>query len=255
VLEEGIRARIENLRLVLLARSADRGKLPSVLPIRIEDFKGSRQIENEAGCCTLIERTLDGQVDARALNKAADDLLGREPEEGLVFLDLETTGFSATPLFLAGVLCFDGADLEGKQLLAADYSQEGALIVELDRIMSRHRHCITFNGKSFDMPYLRERAKYHRLVLKADLVHFDLLHHARRMWRHRLPNCRLTTLEWFILGRRRAGDVPSWEVPCIYHDFVHTRDARRLEGVLRHNMVDILSMAELCVRLAEARGC
>ena len=121
----------------------------------------------------------------------------------------------------------------------------------LDRLISDFDVCITFNGKSFDIPYLRERAKYHKLKLVFSAEQLDLLHHARRMWRDSLPNCRLTTLEWHILGRRRSGDVAGWEVPCIYHEFVHTGDARKLVGVIRHNLLDVVSMAELLICLAE----
>jgi uncharacterized protein YprB with RNaseH-like and TPR domain len=172
-----------------------------------------------------------------------------------VFLDLETTGFSSTPLFLAGVLFPEDGRLKIVQLLARDYSEESALITMLDETLMRFTSCITFNGKSFDVPYIRERAKYHRVELKASPQQFDLLHPARRMWKHSLPNCRLVTLEWHILGRRRIGDVPGWEVPCIYHEFVHTKDARKLKDVLRHNLVDVLSMAELFVSLAGATRC
>jgi uncharacterized protein YprB with RNaseH-like and TPR domain len=48
------------------------------------------------------------------------------------------------------------------------------------------------------------------------------------------------------------GDVGGWEVPGIYHDFVHTGDTRRLRQVLAHNLMDVLSMAQLMVSLAEA---
>ncbi len=145
----------------------------------------------------------------------------------------------------------DRGRLVCRQLLARDYSEEKALVGMLDRLMRRFDLCITFNGKAFDMPYLRERAKYHRLDFKSAPGQLDLLHHARRMWRDSLPNCRLTTLERHILGRLRSGDVPGWEVPCIYHEFVHTGDARRLVGVIRHNLLDVVSMAELLICLAE----
>jgi hypothetical protein len=125
----------------------------------------------------------------------------------------------------------------------------------VDELLSGFAFCVTFNGKSFDMPYIRERAKYNKVELKAVPEQFDLLHHARRMWKHRLPNCKLVTLEWHILGRSRPGDVSSWEVPCIYHEFVHTEDATKLKGVLRHNLIDVVSMAELLIRLAEAKTC
>jgi uncharacterized protein YprB with RNaseH-like and TPR domain len=105
------------------------------------------------------------------------------------------------------------------------------------------------------MPYIRDRARYHGVSLGASPEQYDLLHVARRRWKRRLPDCRLVTLETHILGRHRIGDVPGWEVPCIYHDFVHTKDARRLRGVLRHNMIDCISMAQLFISLSEAAKC
>ena len=191
-----------------------------------------------------------------ALVSAAGELLENGgPAPTFIFLDLETTGFSATPLFLAGTLFIKEGDLKLMQFLARDYSEEGAIIAMLDELLTNFDFCITFNGKSFDVPYIRERAKYHKIDLKAAPRQFDLLHPARRMWKHSLPNCRLVTLEWHILGRRRIGDVPGWEVPCIYHDFVHTKDARKLKDVLRHNLIDVVSMAELFVSLAGAAKC
>ena len=51
------------------------------------------------------------------------------------------------------------------------------------------------------------------------------------------------------------GDVASWEVPCIYHEFVHTKDSGKLIGVLRHNLVDVVSMAELFIILSGVKAC
>jgi uncharacterized protein YprB with RNaseH-like and TPR domain len=257
VLEETIRQRIESLRLILLKQNAGRRPLPSPAePLALEDLEGASETAEPLGKCLRIERDLTTHVDAGALGDAARQLLGNGTcISDFVFLDLETTGFSATPLFLAGLLHAQAGAVSVVQLLARDYSEESALISALDRILYRFPHCITFNGKSFDVPYLKERAKYHRIDLETSQQQFDLLHHARRMWKHRLPNCRLVTLEWHILGRRRLGDVPGWEVPCIYHDFVHTKDARKLRDVLRHNLIDVVSMAELFINLAEAGRC
>jgi hypothetical protein len=259
VLDDDIRRRIEKLRLSLVERgSPDPTPAGPGRQIRIEDLGGAREIAGELGSCLIIERKIPRDVRATpdSLREAARFLLRDFPEAGIpVFLDLETTGFSATPLFLAG-MCFEEAgDLKGLQILARDYSEEAALLDLLDGMLARYRVCVTFNGKSFDMPYIRERAKYHRLRLRASPEQFDLLHHARRAWKRDLPNCRLVTLERYILGRTRVGDVPGWEVPCIYHDFVHTSDARRLKGVLLHNLIDVFSMTELFVSLAEVREC
>jgi uncharacterized protein YprB with RNaseH-like and TPR domain len=255
--EDGIRQRIESLKLVLLEKADTPGRVRSrVEPVAIEDVEGVREVAGPGGHCLIIERPACEYVRYDDLRAAACKLLGagrRVPS--FVFLDLETTGFSSTPLFLAGTLYEREGRLTAAQLLARDYSEEGALISMVDDLLSGFAFCVTFNGKSFDMPYIRERAKYNKVELKAVPEQFDLLHHARRMWKHRLPNCKLVTLEWHILGRSRPGDVPSWEVPCIYHEFVHTKDARRLNGVLRHNLIDVVSMTELLIRLAEAETC
>jgi uncharacterized protein YprB with RNaseH-like and TPR domain len=259
MLEESIKQRIENLRLVLRERT------PAAItadtdnePLSVKDLEDVSEVECGKGGCLLIEKQVDRYLSSEALTNAAETLL--EIEDGgsaptFIFLDLETTGFSATPLFLAGTLFIRKGHLKMMQFLARDYSEEGAIIAMLDELLADFDFCITFNGKSFDVPYVRERAKYHKIDLKAAPRQFDLLHPARRMWKHSLPNCRLVTLEWHILGRRRIGDVPGWEVPCIYHDFVHTKDARKLRDVLRHNLIDVVSMAELFVSLAGAAKC
>jgi hypothetical protein len=254
VLEEEIRQRIENLRLMLLKNSPQPAfDHPSASPLAIDDIDGVTEAENRFGTHVVIDKKADDYVRTADLAEAARIHLGEgRAAPSFVFMDLETTGFSSSPLFLAGTAFVSDGAVRCIQLLARDYSEERAVISALDDLLAQHQFCVTFNGKSFDMPYLRERAKYHKVELASAPGQFDLLHAARRKWKHTLPNCRLVTLERHILGRRRVGDVPGWEVPCIYHEFVHTRDARKIRGVLRHNLVDVLSMAELFVSLAEA---
>jgi hypothetical protein len=267
--EKDIREKIEALRLVLLSgRGAWAGAGAGAWAGTVDgagsagglgragEIEHARETSGDHGKCLVIERDVGEILGADALGEErlleAYRRLLPQVGAGVVFLDLETTGLSATPLFLAGALVHRDGGLKAVQLLARDYSEERCVIDLVDGMLAGCGVCVTFNGKSFDLPYIRERAKYHRLTLRSGPEHFDLLHHARRRWKHRLPDCRLLTLEWFILGRRRMGDVDGWEVPCIYHEFVHTKDARRLKQVLRHNLMDVLSMAELMVSLAEA---
>ena len=49
----------------------------------------------------------------------------------------------------------------------------------------------------------------------------------------------------FILGRKRTGDIPGREIPAAYHEFVRTKDARKMAAVIHHNRLDLLSMMEL----------
>ncbi|RPJ78173.1 MAG: hypothetical protein EHM13_14990, partial [Acidobacteria bacterium] len=46
-----------------------------------------------------------------------------------------------------------------------------------------------------------------------------------------------------ILGFQRYDDVPGWEIPGRYFDYVRSGDARGLEAVVEHNRLDVLSLA------------
>jgi len=172
-----------------------------------------------------------------------------DPRETLV-VDIETGGFAGFPVFLIGVVPLDVRPLTVWQFLARDHPEEAVILRELARLAAKRRTWVTFNGKSFDEPFLRDRATLHRVRLTPPAVHVDLLHAARRAWRGELPNCRLGTLEEHILGRRRVGDVPSGDVPALFYHFIETGNAAPLRPVLEHNQIDLVSSTELLLRLA-----
>jgi len=176
------------------------------------------------------------------------------PERGLfrrfghrraLYLDIETCGLSAVPVFLVGLCMVSDRNLVLRQLFARDYAEERALLVELRRVAAEHDFLVTFNGKAFDVPFLRDRAIHHRLDPPIQLPHLDLLWMARRRWKETLPDCKLKTIEWRVLRRRRAGDVGSSEIPGLYHDYVKRGEAHRLLPVFHHNLLDVVAMVEL----------
>jgi uncharacterized protein YprB with RNaseH-like and TPR domain len=111
---------------------------------------------------------------------------------------------------------------------------------------------ISFNGKTFDWPMVRERSVRHRLKLptEAQFAHIDVLHHARRRWRKKLPNCRLQTLEWHVCRRRRTDDIPGHRIPAVYAEYVRTGFERDMDTVLYHNALDLVTLFDLALRLA-----
>ena len=56
-------------------------------------------------------------------------------------------------------------------------------------------------------------------------------------------------MEKHLLGRLRTGDIPSAAIPDAYHQFVATSDARMIADALHHNLLDLLTMAQLVVSL------
>jgi hypothetical protein len=77
-------------------------------------------------------------------------------------------------------------------------------------------------------------------------VHVDLLPLARRLWRDRLPSRALKYLEEHVMAAPRTSEeVPGYEIPFLYFDFLRTGDATPLKGVFYHNAMDVVAMAAL----------
>lgn len=176
--------------------------------------------------------------------------LGHRPED-IAILDLETTGFWGCPIFLVGMLLFEAGRFESVQILARDYPDERPMLAAAAALLHKRELLVTFNGKSYDVPCLRERCSLYRIRNSVHrLDHVDVLHVARRRWKDELPDCRLQTLEWEVVGLRRTGDVPSSQIPDVYHDFAASGDVEALRPVLHHGRVDVLTTARLFARLA-----
>jgi uncharacterized protein YprB with RNaseH-like and TPR domain len=173
--------------------------------------------------------------------------------KGMLVLDLETCGFAGSAVFLIGLLHHDGQSLVLDQLLARDWSEEPAILRTMWDIAAECEVLLTFNGKTFDWPMVHDRTTLHRLMAedaRPQLMHCDLLHHARRRWRDEMPNCKLQTLERMLCGRHRAGDIPGSEIPAAYADFVRSGNARQIEAILHHNALDLVTLCHLSLRLA-----
>ncbi len=167
----------------------------------------------------------------------------------VLFLDIETTGLRATPLFLVGVMSLQEDGFRLRQLFAREYREEAPLLQHLNDLLHDFDCLVTFNGKSFDLPFIRERASANGVRFDWNRRHLDLLHESRRRYRTELENCRLQTLEAEICGRRRTGDMPGDQIPDAYHSFVRTGNAYRIRNIMHHNSLDLITMAELLLNV------
>ncbi len=165
--------------------------------------------------------------------------------ESALFLDLETCGLASSTVFLAGTMHWNGEDFVLRQYFARHYGEEAPLLRALHEAMAGFAFLVTFNGKTFDVPFLRARAVVHGVRLALPPRHLDLLHVARRRWRGAFADCRLKTLESRVCRRRRAGDVPGEEIPGLYHDWVRNGDPYRLVPVFHHNLLDVITMSDI----------
>jgi hypothetical protein len=242
--------------------------LPALMgePLPIAEACGGAERADGAGRrCWLISKPLAAEAEALAIARdyaavlagarhnfdelaASTELchVANANPPDLLFMDTETCGLAGTMIFLVGLMKWQDGQLIAEQFLARDYSEEAAILDIFNRQYEQAGVLVTFNGKSFDLTQIRERSAFYGLQSPwAQPPHLDLLHEARRRWKGQLRRFSLQHLERRLLGRHRAGDIPGAAIPDAYHDFVRSGDARRIRDILHHNLLDLLTMAQL----------
>jgi len=208
----------------------------------------------DAACAGLSERfraQIDDQESSFHRNVARRGDLNIRGLEDVLFLDLETTGLMAPPVFLIGAMVWGEGGLSVRQYFARNLDEERAILSIFSEHLSPRTWLVTFNGKSFDWPFVMGRSLRHQVDMRFHGPHVDLLHVGRRAWGDSTPNCKLQTLERYICDRTRVGDIPSSEVPAAYRRFTRTGDAAEITSVLHHNALDLITLADLITRLPE----
>jgi hypothetical protein len=185
---------------------------------------------------------------------ARDEALAGVDLRRVCFVDTETTGLSGgagTMAFVVGLGFFRDDGFCVQQYFLRDPGDEPSMIEGLAERLQTAEALASFNGRAFDVPILENRFVLARMVPPTmGLPHLDLLFPARRLWRYHLPSCRLGVIEQDVLGvLREQDDVPSGVIPELYRDYLRTGDARSMQRVMYHNVIDILSLVTLAVQL------
>lgn len=180
------------------------------------------------------------------------------PEKWL-FLDTEATGFiggGGNLAFLIGLAWWDAGGIQIEQLFMRDPAEEYSILLELALRLRKRPVLVTFNGKSFDWPLLESRFRMTRTIDVPVLnAHLDFLHPAREIWKLQIGSVKLGHLEERVLsaeslGWSRREDINSAMIPGIYFDYVCGR-SQQMEGVFRHNRMDLRGLAALASRIVE----
>lgn len=265
-------AQLERLRQLQRARVERDGTTANVGGGEAVSPLGLVASTTSAGPAFLRERvySLDhchGEVVLRGAAEVADQVWGllgvsatcdpvSERLARTAFIDLETTGLgggTGVVAFLVGIARVCEQRIVIRQFFLRDFCEEEALLAAVDSTLADVHILVTYNGKAFDWPLLETRYVMNRTRLTASLAgHVDLLYPSRRIWQHRLPDCRLSTIEQHVLGVRRESDVPGCLIPALYFGYQRSGDARPLQPVFTHNELDLLSLIALFAVLGKA---
>lgn len=169
----------------------------------------------------------------------------------VAFIDIETDGLShKNKIVLIGMVIFSALTRNGTviQLFNEDYQSERDILMHLFALLEAHKinYFISFNGDSFDFPFINARLKalkLNRMLNKK--FNIDLLRIVRKnKVFFPFESYTLKSLEKFI-GIDRSDTISGKDSVILYHSFIETKDPKLEEIILLHNYDDIINMVPL----------
>jgi uncharacterized protein YprB with RNaseH-like and TPR domain len=254
--------RLQRLRSTSTAPSSEKKPIDHSLPSH------STIIETDEGSFVMRECTysLDYQHGHYKLGQVAEgyELLSRiskrfqtmnyvQSYRDLLFFDTETTGLgvgAGNVPFMIGYGYYTETEFVSVQLFIRHPGEERAMLIYFNEFIQRFTHVVTYNGRTFDWPIVKNRYVMNRISIDDDeLEHLDLLYISRNLWKNSIITCRLSNVEEQRLGIIRHNDVSGAYAPMIYFQYLADGNVKPLEGVFLHNELDVLTLATLATHL------
>ncbi len=164
-------------------------------------------------------------------------------------LDIETTGLSAdhSAFILGGLLCFNEKTFE--QYFVESFSEEKQVLEKfIERIKSLDV-ILTYNGQSFDMPFLIRRAEKLGITIDFKLPYnldLYLVLNAHSHLRKILPNLKQKTVENFMgFWADRADEISGRESIDLFYSYLKNHDNQIRDIILLHNRDDVYQLSKL----------
>ncbi len=173
--------------------------------------------------------------------------------DDILFLDIETTGFTArsSSLYLIGVVYHQEDGWVYTQWLAEQYDEEMQVLTAFFEFAEHFRYLVHYNGNRFDLPYLQQKCVQFDLPYNFDS--FTGIDIYRRIAGYKeilgLTDLKQKTIERFI-GLDREDVYSGGELISVYHDYACTKDENLLKDLLLHNAEDLEGMLAVCGMLA-----
>lgn len=164
--------------------------------------------------------------------------------------DIETTGLypDKNQIILLGFIEKKSSGFVLKQFFAESLEEEPLLLIEGSKILNTSGYLITYNGKSFDIPFFRKRLLHYNLPDLRPLYNLDLYFLVRQYSdiSKYLPNLKQTTLENFMgFWTHRLDTINGKESISIYYDYLDSFDDSLLKKILLHNSDDVSQLYRL----------
>ncbi|MBO4669283.1 MAG: ribonuclease H-like domain-containing protein [Lachnospiraceae bacterium] len=186
-----------------------------------------------------------------ALSLLSRETAARRP----LFFDIETTGLNALAcyIYLIGCLIETPDGLRFRQWFAENADEEPEIIRCFLETVENDTVLVHYNGNTFDIPFLKERVRHHRMPLSVPNKEetLDLYRHLSRSQKLLgLPNRKQPSLEKAV-GYNRTDPYDGCTLIAFYSEYVgrcrfdKARAEELLASLLLHNRDDILGLSQI----------
>ncbi|NKB65839.1 MAG: exonuclease [Candidatus Latescibacteria bacterium] len=150
----------------------------------------------------------------------------------VAYLDIETTGLGGPDDYITTIVVYDGEDIR-------TYVQ-GDNLPDFKDDIDQYELLVTYNGKSFDLPFIRQ---YFRIA--APQAHIDLRHVLAALgYRGGLKGCE----RQLGMDRGLLEEVDGYFAVLLWFDFLNGGNDKALETLLAYNTLDVINLEALMVR-------
>ncbi len=148
------------------------------------------------------------------------------------FVDIETTGLSHFTDEITTIVLYDGQTIR--------HYVNGENLDAFPDAIEDYRLLVSYNGKSFDVPFIE---RY--FGIKLPQAHIDLRHVLRSLGiAGGLKNCERR----LGIRRQQSGDIDGFLAVLLWHEYRRSKDRRFLETLLAYNVEDTVNLEVLMVK-------
>jgi uncharacterized protein len=158
--------------------------------------------------------------------------LFREFRSGVAYLDIETTGMGAPEDYITTIALYDGKTIR--------WYVQGQNLEQFEEDIRDYRLIVTYNGKCFDVPFIRNI-----LGVTMDQAHIDLRYVlASQGYRGGLKGCE----RQLGIDREELDGVDGFFAVLLWNEYRRNRNPKALETLLAYNILDVVNLETLMVQ-------
>ena len=154
-----------------------------------------------------------------------------EFRDSTAYIDIETTGIRLYGFAITTIALYDGK--------AIKYYIQGQNLEKFIEDIQNYNVIVTYNGKSFDVPFIEGQ-----FGIKMNHAHIDLRHVLKSLgYSGGLKSCEKA----LGLDRGNLDGVDGYFAVFLWHDYQQNNNEKALETLLAYNIEDVVNLETLMV--------